>query len=449
MIENGVKDLPSSMVSCLIDGEEAQILELGMEGFIFRIDNRIEDIQRIQVNYFFLEDSVYEERTLQEFQVNEIEEKEFFYVIEIKTNDNEYRERTGRLLREYGKYITCKSMDDSYCASEIAGYPVEFDETFMETFEEQRREWFEERKLVEEDKKQWIQVMNNLELAIAIDRPDRYTSYMEKDWEDYCKYYWEQQNLEWHPISKKKVGCIYIGNTFCHKLFPKEKELFTMMEKARNNGTQIVVVFSYLRDCYVETTKRLLERLEEWCTRYQVVMEIVVNDLGLLQLLVGKEKWFKISLGELLNKRRKDPRLSYKLGYEQQASLLKENALNTKEYQELLDSYGVQEYEYESCSYPIKLNNRKAHLHFPYYQTNTSQYCTLYAKCHNGDRGKQKLVKNCPYYCREWVFLYPKHLKMVGYYNTLFGLDDQILKEYTILQAYVAQGLTRIVSNLL
>ena len=64
-----------------------------------------------------------------------------------------------------------------------------------------------------------------------------------------------------------------------------------------------------------------------------------------------------------------------------------------------------------------------------FYQTNTSQYCTLYAKCTTGERGKQKLVKQCPGFCKDYAFLYPDHLKMVGRYNSLFALDSRIFED--------------------
>ena len=89
----------------------------------------------------------------------------------------------------------------------------------------------------------------------------------------------------------------------------------------------------------------------------------------------------------------------------------------------------------------------KHSLHIPFYQTNTSQFCPLYAMCINLDRGKQRLVNGCPKYCKEFVFLYPKHLKMVGKYNSLFAFDDTLLKDQKELESYVSSGIDRIVLN--
>ena len=86
-------------------------------------------------------------------------------------------------------------------------------------------------------------------------------------------------------------------------------------------------------------------------------------------------------------------------------------------------------------------------LHIPFYQTNTSQFCTLYAVCTTNDRGNQNLVKNCSRYCEEYVFLYPKHLKAIGRYNSIFGFDDSILSNTDELNYYLENGIDRIVLN--
>ena len=88
-------------------------------------------------------------------------------------------------------------------------------------------------------------------------------------------------------------------------------------------------------------------------------------------------------------------------------------------------------------------------IHIPYYQTNTSEYCTLYAICANGDRGKQNRVEHCPHYCEKYAFLYPDHLKMIGKGNSLFAFDLEILRNQEILRNYREQGVDRLVIHLL
>ena len=50
-------------------------------------------------------------------------------------------------------------------------------------------------------------------------------------------------------------------------------------------------------------------------------------------------------------------------------------------------------------------------------------------------------------YCKDYVFAYPKHLKMVGRYNSLFAFDDTLLKDEGKLSEYIKNGIDRIVLN--
>ena len=117
--------------------------------------------------------------------------------------------------------------------------------------------------------------------------------------------------------------------------------------------------------------------------------------LGLLELLRERKEWKEEKealvpcMGTLLNKRKKDPRMGYKQG---ETGYFRENSLNAEFYRTYLrDTFGIRRYEWESCGYRQEFPEGKNSIHVPFYQTNTSQYCTLYAACKNGERGKQEL----------------------------------------------------------
>ena len=129
---------------------------------------------------------------------------------------------------------------------------------------------------------------------------------------------------------------------------------------------------------------------------------------------------------------------------------LRENSLNAEFYRKyLLDTFGIRRYEWESCGYEQELPEGKNSIHVPFYQTNSSQYCTLYAVCKNKERGRQELPGSCSGYCGDKVFLYPKHLKLLGRYNSLFALDENAVSGLTDPKMWKAQGIDRIVVNLL
>ena len=107
--------------------------------------------------------------------------------------------------------------------------------------------------------------------------------------------------------------------------------------------------------------------------------------LGDAYTFAGKPH-LKPVLGVLLNKRRKDVRLPYKHGIGNHVDSLAENNLNCGFYQDYLkNTFDIQRFEFESCGYKVTIPDGHHSLHLPFFQTNTSQYCTLYAVCRYGD----------------------------------------------------------------
>lgn len=112
----------------------------------------------------------------------------------------------------------------------------------------------------------------------------------------------------------------------------------------------------------------------------------------------------------------------------------------------------MERYEWESCgdTSTRKFPEGKNSMHLPFYQTNTSQYCPMYATCVKGSRGTQVPVRKCPRFCEKQAFLYPEHLRMVGRYNSLFGIDLTVWQESEVMgKTYGLCGIDRIVMNLL
>lgn len=220
-----------------------------------------------------------------------------------------------------------------------------------------------------------------------------------------------------------------------------------MIQKAKQERLDITICFTYIRECYIEKTKGVIDKLYNWCIKNNKKIEIVINDWGMIKLVENKGDYLTLSLGVLLNKRKKDPRYIYKNGYEENKNLIAKNNLNSSIFTKFLEINNIKRYEYESCGYKIDIAEGNHSLHIPFYVTNTSQYCTLYAMCTTMNRGNQKLVKECPMYCSDYVFTYPKHLKMIGRYNSLFAFDDTSLKDSNSLEEYIKRGIDRIVFN--
>ena len=70
--------------------------------------------------------------------------------------------------------------------------------------------------------------------------------------------------------------------------------------------------------------------------------------------------------------------------------------------------------------------------------------------CTKGSRGAQTPVRECSGFCEKQAFLYPEHLRMVGRYNSLFGVDLDVWRRTEELKkTYVLIGVNRVVMNLL
>ena len=288
------------------------------------------------------------------------------------------------------------------------------------------------------------------ELAVELDCPELYEQYLDQDAAVFYENYWKEHGLSGHPLAQYLPERLYIGNQFCPHLIPDWEKLKELLDKAEREHLSITLMFSYLREERIADTRKLLDQIAAWCDRAQTRIEIVAGDWGMLSLICERKTWFEPVPGVLLNKRRKDPRVRYKIGVSGEHELPAENALNSSFYRAYLKkTYGITRFEQESCGYCIQLPEGKNSIHFPFYQTNTSQYCPLYARCKEGSRGRQREMEVCPRYCRDYVFSYPDHLHMVGRYNSLFSYDTQILTEDTLLFYYIAHGADRIVLNLM
>ena len=214
----------------------------------------------------------------------------------------------------------------------------------------------------------------------------------------------------------------------------------------RSEGLEITLAFSYIREFMLPSVGKLLEKVDNWCCIHGMNVEIVVNDWAVAEMLHGKTSHLCPVFGTLLNKRKKDPRMKYKSG---DISLFQQNSLNAEFYRDFLaEEFHIHRYEWESCGYPQEFPPGKNSLHLPFYQTNTSQYCPLYALCTTGDRGTQQLAEYCSKFCEKYALLYPEHLHMMGRYNSLFGVDKTFLESPEMWKKIKGIKPDRIVVNL-
>lgn len=439
---------------------EVRILELEEDRAVFRTADRIGTVSRLEVYFYDDRAGQYDGIVLEHPAVTEIlsnrtadPARQFYFEYEVQIAEESYKKAVQKLYVAYDHYIQKKlAGDDAALSEDYTGYPAKLDDVITTDFEIQRAAWFGDidTEAVEASGLLLALREHQAELAVELDRPELYERYLKETAAVFYENYWKEHGLSRHPLAQYLPGRLYIGNQFCPHLHPDWEKLKELFDKAKREHLKITLVFSYLREERIADTRKLLDQIAAWCDRAQTRIEIVAGDWGMLSLICERGTWFEPVFGVLLNKRRKDPRVRYKIGVSGVNEPPADNALNSSFYREYLKkTYGITRFEQESCGYCIQLPEGKNSIHFPFYQTNTSQYCPLYARCREGRRGRQRETEDCPRYCRDYVFSYPDHLHMVGRYNSLFSYDTQILTENTLLFSYIAHGADRIVLNLM
>ena len=446
---HGIPMLPYGLLSAVMqespgNRKEIQITKMAEEGFCFRTVGNTCSPQKLEICFYDMERAEYRTVVITEFEICREKEEDFFTQFLVWTEQEEYRWQVQKLVRQYSKYIRLKLEDDGELESELTGYPSELDGEHCSSLEEQRQYWFAEKAGRAEIN---MEIPEHTEFAIELDCPERYAAYLQKSLPEFYHDYLRKNYLRGSGLEARIPDRIYIGNQFCHLLFPEEELLFAMLEKAKKEFTAVTLSFTYVRETLLEDIFALLRKIDHWCSKNELEMECVVNDWGMADFIRKETKHLLPCLGTLLNKRKKDPRINYKKG---ERDLYSQNSFNADFYQEFLrESFGIERAGWESCGYMQDIPAGKNSLHFPFYQTNTSQYCPLYAVQKEGDRGRQKLADKCPQYCKNAAFLYPKHLNMIGRYNSLFALDRDFLEDAEQLKRYTDSNIDRLVLNLL
>lgn len=434
-----VEMIPFGLLAGFVDDKEVRITEISTESFCFRVREQVERPRHIRIGFYDLSESMYREVELESYHFMEKRQEQWYVSYTVEVFQQDYVQAVQKLFREYTGYIRARiEGTDGEMAQITCNYPVNQDEIHAKSMEEQKSIWFSGAQI--------RPVVRGMELALALDRRIWYNLYERNTIEKFTELYWKENGIggwEQHKIIPDRL---YIGNAFCHLLLPGEEQLFALMEKANVENVGITLVFPCMREFQVEEMVKLLKKVENWCEKRQIRVEILVNDWGMAALVRENGEYLEPCLGVLLNKQKKDPRMHYKKG---STRGLGENNLQAGFYRRFLkDTYGINRYEWESCGYPQVFPQGKNSLHLPYYQTNTSQYCPLYASCTEGERGKQRLQESCPGYCEQYAYIYPEHLHMAGRYNSLFGLDEELVKHPEQLKAYQQAGIDRLVIGL-
>ena len=310
----GISMIPFGLLAGFMDEKEIRITELAEEGFRFRLSEKAVRPKSFYVCFYDMERSTYEKICLQDYKLieiadengkpgqpeNEITEKCLEtpspYTAWVQWGQEKCLETQSlirKLQEQYSRYIRLKlEDDDEELARVLTGYPEKKPVNYYDQEEKQNY---------------------SPETAIEIDRPELYREYLQKDISHLVR-----QCYEWKWIAKSvsesksnfRPDRIYIGNQFCHLLFPNEKELFMMLEKAHKESLGITIAFSYVREFMLNPVEELVNRLAQWCREKDTCIEIVINDWAMADIIAKQNvesarPYLIPCLGILLNKQKR------------------------------------------------------------------------------------------------------------------------------------------------
>lgn len=454
--------IPYAILMCRLtqtDGTELEVrvLELSPQGFTFRISRRISPADILEINritlWFFKQKSAdYYELSLKDYCVEQIPDKEqqgnpFWNLFRITTKDDCFRQAAIALSREYLAYVSGKLYcEDWELSHKLSGWPFSPDSPVCETLEQQYHHWFDS--LQADDN--WLQQAEIIpERALVLDRKNLWNAFLNTDPASFMAEYWKEHALHHHPISKLQLTHVYIGNAYCHLQMPDQTTLEQIIFKCSANGFTPVIVFSAIPQFARKRAHNLLQHLDAYGTATGTIIEVVVNDWGMIEYLRSHQfDHLTVTLGTLLLRQKKDARITYTFGSEKLKQALSGQGFEETEFLksvELPDS--ISGFSGESVGYAstTKHDGLRFNLQLPFYQTNTAAYCPLSNQMEHGSDVLQTENRSCKKYCEFNAFLYPKGSNMVGSYTSLFGLDTRVLTDSMYLRSLLQNNCSRLV----
>ena len=238
--------IPFGLLSGFMDSKEIRITELGEDGFRFRLTEECPEPEQFRICFYDMKKAGYRKVEIRKFEMNavagtlEAEERcvqendgSFFREYSVRVEQKDYVQEVQRLAGEYSRYIRLKlDGDDGELAKTLTGYPAELDEVHCESLEEQKKLWFggnssSVRRNPDADQSVEESFLDKgTELALELNGPSLYEEYLCQPLQDLLASYWQKNYLTHSWLAGRTPERFYIGNQFCHNLFPTENQLF-------------------------------------------------------------------------------------------------------------------------------------------------------------------------------------------------------------------------------
>lgn len=218
-----------------------------------------------------------------------------------------------------------------------------------------------------------------MEIALLIDTNEEYRGNFISDY----NLIWGSDANGLKSICKKidkivsnKIDYIYFGNEFCEYRIPSVEQLSKMLDICNNNNLTCVLVTPVVTDFGINQIANLLDYLDQ----NVISLDIVVNDMGVLELIRQKGYLGKIIVGRILEKSSHDCRATKKeldeYYGENGMKFAKTPGVISVFSKKVFERYGVYRYEFDLSKVGIELPfNGNYSLYWPYSYLTTGRVC--------------------------------------------------------------------------
>lgn len=218
-----------------------------------------------------------------------------------------------------------------------------------------------------------------MEIALLIDSKEDYKGSHIGDY----SFFWGSENNGLKKISKQieryyndKVDFLYYGNEFCEYRIPSINQLLQVLDICKKDKISCVLVTPIVTDYGIEKITNLLDYL----IYNNISLDIVVNDMGVLELLRKKEYSGKAIIGRVLEKSSHDCRASadeFDDYYGDNGKKFARTPGIISDYTQMIfNKYGIERYEFDLPRIGLDLpENRDYSLYWPYSYLTTGRVC--------------------------------------------------------------------------
>ncbi len=428
-----IEGIPAGLAACFVNGQEAGVAALSDDRIRARTAEPVTALESLRLYLLNSDGATYRAITPESARLLRCEPWQAGYLCDIALDDQLWRREARRALGDWARYIRLKlEGDDGALAAALTGCPDE--PITARTLDEQKARWFGDLP--------GFDIPGDWTLALSLDEPEKCAFFAGEGAESYLSALLARSHLAGHSLFSRQPGRVYVGSQHCPELVPEGDSLAAVLRRAESDGLPVTLALPPISQARLGWAESLMAEAARLGAE-----EVVVNDFGMMELAV--QTGLAPVLGIHLNRRRKDPRVSWKAGWSGRAALLAENSLNDGAFRAWLADRGVARFEYEACEGPVAVAPGRHSLHLPFYQTNTASGCVLAARCEGRDPGRPRGAEPCPQWCRDRALIYPDWMNLTGRYNSLFGLNRAVLRDEAALRGWLAQGIDRLVLELL